>query len=237
MNWGREFCRSFASFFFPPLCLHCEELLELGHKIFCATCSQQLEFVDLLGRCTNCFAPSSSKRGLCSACLAIDLSFDGLAAALPYIGPAASLVKKLKYEGQPYLAEAAGALLVVQWNKTNWPIPDLIVPAPITFLHRIFRGYNQSYLLAKVVGKLLDRPVKELLVRKESGWRQAGQSRRQRRELKKEGFLLKSPEAVRDKTILLIDDVLTTSTTMRCAASALATGYPKATYGLCLCSS
>lgn len=223
---------------YPPLCLHCRDPLRRGSDLFCSSCQEQLEFIDNTKHCPCCFSTDwSGQLRLCRFCQKAPSPFNGVGAALEYFGPAASLVKRMKYSGEPYLAMGASAFLVAQWGQLGWPMPDYIVPAPITLLHRLVRGYNQSALLAQGVGRLLNRPVADVLKREHGGWRQAGLSKLQRRQLSSAAFSLRTtPQLLQDKTVLLIDDVLTTGATLRCCATALASSYPASIYGLCLCS-
>ena len=74
----------------------------------------------------------------------IPSQFHCIAAAFDYVGPAASLVKKLKYGNQPYLVKGMAGYLVAQFNELQWPFPDAIIPVPLSFSHWLERGYNQS---------------------------------------------------------------------------------------------
>lgn len=236
MKGIKKLFSSIEGLLYPPLCLHCKNSIEGHSALFCAHCSPLLDLIPTSERCPFCFSHQDGcKRRACSQCQKSAADFNGLAAALDYQGPAATLVQCMKYENQPYLAEGAASFLVMQWAKLEWPLPDLIIPVPITWMHRIFRGYNQSALLAKSFGKIVNRPVAELLLRRNSGWRQAGLTKMQRKELTPASFSLRRPFCLQDKIVLIIDDVLTTSMTMRCCSQVIAGGYPKSIYGLCLC--
>ncbi|QLH36777.1 MAG: hypothetical protein HWD61_12055 [Parachlamydiaceae bacterium] len=92
--------------------------------------------------------------------------FQKCGAVFDYQGPAATIVLKMKNANQPYLAKGAGAYLAFQLMHMGWPLPDTLVPVPLTLAHQISRGYNQSLLLANQVGKILQRPVQNILKRK-----------------------------------------------------------------------
>jgi competence protein ComFC len=157
------------------------------------------------------------------------------AAAFDYVGPAATLVKKLKYSNQPYLAQGIAAYLVAQFLELHWPMPDLIIPVPLTFTHWINRGYNQSQLLAEEVAKILNRPIQAAIIRESGDFSQAGLSRQQRLALTGESFRLRKHQNLSDKTLLLIDDVMTTGSTLNKCAEALVEQCPTAIYGLTVC--
>lgn len=160
---------------------------------------------------------------------------DHVSAAFEYVGPAASMIKALKYGGRVYLAKGAAAYLAAQFLRMEWPFPDLVVPVPIAFNHWMHRGYNQSLLLAQELALLLQCPVKESLTRKSGDFSQAGLSSEQRRRLKGDRIGLKRGADLRGKVILLIDDVMTTGSTMRKCAEVLAEEQPSRIYGLVLC--
>ena len=200
------------------------------------SCAAQLDLIDPQERCPYCFsADYDPKQRVCYPCYVEAPVFKRCAAAFDYQGPAASLVLKMKYANQPYLAKGAGAYLAIQHMNLHWPKPDLIVPVPLTLVHRISRGYNQSLLLAESLGNILKCPVQEVLCRRWLDYSQAGMSKAQRLKLEPDSFSLKKRIDIRDKVILLVDDVMTSGRTLNCCAETLYTGFPKAVYGLSLC--
>ncbi len=228
---------SILSLLYPPLCLHCRESLEKGNPIFCKGCLEQLELIDPTSRCVVCFSTINQTVGkVCPRCLHKgQRTISQLAAVFDYMGPASTLIKCLKYSQQPYLAKGAGAFLVAQWVRLEWPLPDLIVPVPMAFTHWLERGYNQSALLAEIVAEALDRPLAEPLKRSSGDYRQAALNQQQRKKLTASRFHLNPKISLLDKTILLIDDVMTTSTTLEQCAQVLLEGHPKRIYGLTVC--
>lgn len=226
---------SFKNLIYPPLCLHCHSELSSKEPFLCGTCLQLLELINPLERCRFCFG-STTVQPACQACRAKECVFSSLAAAFEYVGPAATLVKQFKYAGEHYLSDGMAAFLVAQWMQLGWPLPDIIMPIPISYMHYLQRGYNQSALLAQGISAMLDVPVLELLSRKNRGYSQAGLNQTQRKQLSREAFCLKQPSLLSDKTILLIDDVMTTSTTLTRAAESLREAIPKAIYALTFCS-
>jgi len=188
-------------------------------------------------RCLYCFSEKNYRPHLkiCLKCLKSEPSFDRLAAVFEYAGPAATLVKHLKYANQSYLAEGIGAFLAYQFYQLKWPIPDLIVPVPLSPTHRFSRGYNQSELISIALGKIIGSPVKQILKRRSGDFSQASLDRTQRREMEGSTFFLQKNALVQDQTILLIDDVLTTGTTLKRCAEVLWEKAPKNLYGLTFC--
>lgn len=237
MKFFHHLLAPFINFVYPPSCLHCAtSIYEEGS--FCKACGMQLELISPEERCPYCFSNDyDPNRRICYPCFLEKPILKRSAAAFDYHGPAATLVLKMKYSNQPFLARGAGAYLAVQFLNLAWPLPDLIVPVPLTLVHRISRGYNQSLLLAQSLGSILQCPVQEVLDRRWLDYSQAGMSKNQRLRLDRSSFLLRKKIDLRDKVVLLIDDVMTTGRTMNCCADILYEGFPTAVYGLTLCKS
>lgn len=229
--------KSFVSLIYPPFCLHCEESLSDSSALFCDYCVRQLELLDHKVRCPFCFTSELSKQheACCADCRRRLRLLDGIAAAFEYEGPAATLVKRLKYGGLPYLSKGAAAFLVAQFIQLGWPFPDYVVPVPMDVLKRLDRGYNQSDLLARSFSKMIERPVMPILKRARGSFSQAGLSYQQRMKMVSETFSAKKTDIFRDKCILLIDDVMTTGSTLRCCAEVLHGLHPKSVYALTVC--
>lgn len=158
-----------------------------------------------------------------------------VAAACEYQGPAATMIRLMKYGDQPELAEAAAAFLAMQWIQLDWPSPDYIVPVPCSWLRRFERGYNQAELIAGALGKLINAPVNLSLRRSIGDYSQAGLSREQRLQQPLKSFHLQNCSELEDKIILLVDDVMTTGRTLNVCAEALHEAFPRDIYGMTFC--
>lgn len=227
--------KSLIHFAYPPLCLHCGDGLINPEPVFCESCAASLEMIHHKERCLYCFTlVENTDSSICSKCRQSPSFINRAAAVFDYVGPAATLVSRLKYSDMPYLAKGMGAYLAAQFMQLEWPMPDVIVPAPIMLTHLLTRGYNQSELIAQALAELLGCPVQNALSRRSGDYSQAGLSRSQRLELG-QSIYLKEHQFLHDKCILLVDDVLTTGSTIRRSAQALLEGYPKSIYALTFC--
>lgn len=233
---GKRILSSFKNLLYPPLCLHCNRSIQGEHAHLCAGCSAQLELIEPTERCPLCFSGDFCPVRLnCSQCRFESPVLDKVAAAFDHTGPAATLVKKFKYSNQPYLAKGLAAYMAMQFVHLNWPLPDLIVPVPLSFTHWLSRGYNQTELLACSLSSILECPVGNLIKRRSGDYSQAGLKKKERLKLDSENFQLRKGANVADQTILLLDDVITTGRTLRCCAEVLLEGCPTAIYGLTVC--
>lgn len=235
--------QALSDLFYPPICLQCGAAIEKHPAILCDICLSLLELIDPEERCPACFSSHYSKEtGKCGDCQKNSHIYQS-AAAFEYTGPAATLVKRLKYSNQPYLAKGLAAYLIAQFVRLNWPKPDLVIPVPIAFTHLLERGYNQSLLLAKYFVEGIEGEMLEALERHSGDFSQAGLSKEQRSRLSHDHFHLKKRQPrmglgepdLLGKNILLLDDVMTTGSTLRQCASVLARKSPKAIYALTVC--
>lgn len=230
--------KSFSDLLYPPLCIHCEQSLEERSLIFCQSCLKLLQIIDPKTRCPYCFSFEFDPENqfCCTPCRQKPQLLHRIAAVFDYEGPATTLIKQMKYGGQPHLAEGAGAFLAAQFVELNWPMPDFVIPMPMASLRKIERGYNQSELLAEVFARFIDRPMLDILKRKGGEFSQAGLNHQQRLQLSSDAFSLRKRHAdIKDKCLLLIDDVMTTGSTLRRCAEALLETYPDQIYGLTVC--
>lgn len=210
-----------SHFFFPSLCLHCQNVTEKTTHLFCSGCLPYFELLE-----PKHYPTEWSKQWQIP-----------LSAALPYLGPVSSLVKKLKFGQMPFLAKTAAAFLTTQFHRLGWPLPDLLVPVPRPPLRSLYYGINHAKLITKHLGKSLNLPGYTFLRRKGGDYPQARLNPKQREATLQGSFYLLKPHEIEDKTLLVVDDVITTGTTLKCAVETLLTGFPRKIYVLTLCCS
>jgi ComF family protein len=232
----KDLAYSFVNLAYPPLCIHCgEDIYEHGQYI-CRLCFEQLEEIDPSQLCPRCFSKKyhlTSK--VCYDCQKNPCLFTKSASAFEYLGPAGTIIKKMKYGEMPYLAKGAAAYMVRQMFRLDWPIPDVVVPVPLSFSHKIKRGYNQSELLGEEIANMISCNLINALVRKKGGYSQAALRRDQREKMATNTFQIKKNVDVVEKRVLLVDDVYTTGSTLRRCAEALCDGYPAEIYAMTFC--
>lgn len=227
---------SFLNLLYPPQCLHCLEGLVDHKSLLCDVCSTLLDLMNPLERCIHCFADNKlADHFYCYDCECREKIFSGFASVFQYMGAASSIIKKMKYSDMPYLSKGIAAYMISQFVSLDWPIPDVIVPVPISFTHQLRRGYNQSLLIAEEFGKYINIPVEKALVRSRSSYSQAGLLRHQRERLSPLTFSLNNKVSIEGKSVLLIDDVYTTGTTLKCCAEILLLGGIKDIHAMTFC--
>lgn len=194
--------------FFPPRCISCDCLLSLDTEgVLCRDCEEDMPVLkkrefsnpagDSIGRIFSAF---DYERGIRKAIH--NLKFNdrpGNAAAL--IDLALPRIKQFLFEGQPPCAKS--------------PKYDIIIPVPIHFRRKQQRGYNQSELLAKYLAKQTEIAFCfKVLAKNLNTPPQSSLGRGERLKNLKEAFQVKTPELISGKRILLVDDVMTTGSTL-----------------------
>lgn len=201
----------------PPRCLSCGSVVA-GDGAMCPPCWGRLAFISA-PHCVRCglpFAFEVAPEALCGECARSEPVFGRARAVLHYDDSSRPLVLAFKHgdgtHAAPalgrWMAQAAGALL---------HDADLIVPVPL-YRWRLFRRrYNQSALLAGAMARLADRPAAAgILVRRRGTPSQGGLSRSGRIANVRGAFAIagRHREALRDRAVLLVDDVMTTGATI-----------------------
>jgi ComF family protein len=153
--------------------------------------------------------------------LADGSSIDVVSAAL-FAPPVREGIHRFKYESQPQMAEAFGALMSEAWLACGVNV-DALVPVPLHAARRRERGYNQSELLAGVISRHTKVPMRNWLKRIRRTEQQAHLGAHERIANVKDAFV--AGAGVSAKHIALVDDVLTTGATLaECAAALKAAG-------------
>lgn len=227
---------SVQSLIYPPLCLHCDSSLTKEFRIFCHNCTAELVLINAEERCPLCFSPDYvTGYSHCSGCYRKRSFLNRVACAFDYQGPASTLIKRLKYGQQTHLAQGAGAFLATQFLRLSWPLPDVVIPVPISLPRRLDRGFNQSLLIARTLSEILGCPILDVIKRRADSFSQVGLNLDQRMADEENPFYLKQNVSIEDKCVLIIDDVLTSGKTLQACAKAVISGFPKQIYGLTVC--
>lgn len=189
--------------------------------MLCQTCQ------DLLPRieppvCQRCGLPLRG-RDSCRGCQEWR-DLDGLRSLFRFEGVARRAVHSLKYENLKALARPLAELMAVYLRQN--PVPaELIVPVPLHRRRLRERGYNQSALVAQELGRLCDISVTErVLMRSRYTPPQMEAASAELRRRNVSGAFACRGDGVRQRDVLLIDDVCTTGATLESCAAALKAG-------------
>jgi ComF family protein len=194
---------------YPPSCLGCGAYLSDSTPPLCHRCLHRLEQPDadaLHARLHRLTDPKAL-----DAAFALWLFDEG--------GTVQRIQHLLKYGNRPRYGVALGRIMGKAYANS---LPDLVLPIPLHRARLYERGYNQSAMLGRGMAERLGvRVATDVLVRTRATRSQTRLSREARWQNVSGAFAVTKAEAVADKHILLIDDVLTTGATLAAAAATL----------------
>lgn len=210
-----------------------EELLNVFFPLLCVGCDEVLVEGDL-ELCTNCLGELPEGESFSKGLYGIEAKFwgyvpIGYGGALFDLGKAHSgrkIIHAIKYGGRSDVAEFLGRYYgkSLEHTKEKWGW-ELILPIPLHKERTIERGYNQSFHWAKGIGEALKIAVADdWLIRERYTDSQTGKSKEERFESVNEVFTLSEKSSVAGKSLLLVDDVITTGATLVNAARPLLEG-------------
>ena len=220
----RQGLRSWGELLLPTRCLGCGGV-GAGHdpSPVCLRCRTRL--TPLPGPwCARCQSPLGPEGAPCPLCPPWPRALRWCRSATRFQGPAASLVRAVKYEGWERVVPALIPPMVRALQGGDAPAVDQIVPVPTTPGRLRERGFNPAGRLAEGLGEALGIPVVEALGRPAEGPRQVGLPPSQRAANVRGAFIVERvlTSSLQTPQVLLVDDVLTTGATVASAAEALA---------------
>ncbi len=209
---------------FPPRCCGCGE----PGGFLCAECEADAPTLDL-PYCGKCGQPGARE----ATCACAPLAVDGI--RTPYLLDAAirEAIHDLKYRNVRAVAPRLGGLLA-RWMEVDPVAGDVLVPVPLHRRRLRSRGYNQSAMLAAEVSKRTGLAlVQDAVIRIRDSVPQVSLSSRLERARNVEGSF-RCVGNVRGARIILVDDVVTTGSTMSACAEALKSAGARSVLGIAL---
>ena len=212
---------------FPPNCGGCAKL---GER-WCQVCNEKTRKI-ALPICEIC-GQSTPHGEICYRCLEDPPHFSALRSWAIFGGPIRNGLHALKYRGNLALGEALSRPMIDLVQKTGWNF-DMVMPVPLGAARLKERGYNQASLLARPLALKfnLPYPVKSLKRMRETN----SQVELNRQERKKNvvGAFQADHKVVAGKSVLMVDDVTTSGSTLDACAEALLQAGAQKVFGLTL---
>jgi len=169
--------------------------------------------------------PIGETARVCAACTTEPL-FAYCVAGFDYAYPADQLIQAFKFRKQLAAGHALIRLLpeiiLEQYRRDSVSLPELMVPVPLHFVRRLRRGFNQADEIAGVLSRQLGLPVARALRRTVATPPQSALSRKERGRNLQHAFRVTRPRLIEGATVALVDDVVTTGSTLQAAAAKLA---------------
>ncbi len=194
---------------FPSLCLHCQK--QCSTSLVCEACAPFFELIETKTRCPFCFQENERSKA-CHKCVKEKRWNVKQGSAISKTLPVLSFLEKSNRA--LYLAKTASSLMLLQFYRLGWPVPDVICIPPSRLWKRFISSPTPASFLGKHLSKALNSPLQSLL------------------RYKGENIRLGSRD-IRGKRILLIDSVKKEA--LEEAIKALLEGKPKCIHVLTLC--
>jgi ComF family protein len=205
----------FIALFYPRLCAGCQTALVRGEDILCLGCLADLPKTGFEKASDNPVAQLFWGR----ADIRLATSF----CSFDKGGIMQHLMHQLKYKGSTDVGEKMGKLMGIDLIKSEpFREIELIIPVPLHPRRERSRGYNQSAVIGKGLSHAMGIPlVPGNLIRNHYSNSQTNKGRFERWENVKELFGVRKPEFLEGKHLLLVDDVVTTGSTLEACAQVL----------------
>lgn len=205
----------FISLFYPKVCAACDGELLSGEKFICVDCLLQLPYTGFVNQSPN----------------TVEQMFWGrveLEAATSYLyfkkgNRTRKIMHRIKYKGEKELAQHIGKMMGEELKRSEkFKLIEGIIPIPLHKKKQRKRGFNQSEWFAKGLAEKLDvEVITDVLLKTSETKSQTKKNRWQRWLNMGEQFVVKQPETIVNKHILLVDDIVTTGATLEACAIAL----------------
>lgn len=204
---------------------------------FCGACWSQLNFITK-PYCRICcfefgFDPGDGN-DICLKCNTTPPSYNLARSALRFDEYSKKLIHALKYHDSTFIASNF-AKIIVNMHKEIILGADFIIPVPMHKWKRLFRLYNQSQILASALAKETSiKMLPDVLMKIKHTKSQTGLSKKQRQENLKGSIVVVKKDIIKGKKIILIDDVMTTGSTVDLCASKLKKAGAKEVIVICI---
>src|SRR6266513_6311553 len=212
-----SFFRGIASLLYPPSCTICSASVDLDEYL-CQDCEAKVSRIvpPFCAKCSEPFDGAITTTFSCANCAHRALHFDAAVAAYRARGIVREVLLNFKYGRQIHLRHLVARWLVAALDDERLRERrfDAIVPVPLHAAKQRERGFNQAGLLAEWLSTHMALPLRPVLQRVRFTTTQTAFDRAERMQNLRNAFRLRKNGDVRKLRVLLIDDVLTTGSTL-----------------------
>lgn len=197
-----KFFDSLLDLLFPPRCIFCRSFLNRHERHWCSDCSDNLPFTNGI-RVYGDF-------------------FEYAVAPLFYRDLVRQSINRFKFRGKVGYARGFGKLLAGCIKEEIGNVYDVITWVPVSSQRKKTRGYDQSMLIAQAAALDLEDVAVEILQKPVDNPAQSSISDDDARRINVQGvFSVRDPELIQDRHVLLIDDIVTSGSTLSSCAKVL----------------
>ena len=212
--------KALTKYIFPDICSFCCKAPPASENLLCKECLEEISHTQE-NSCPLCSSDAIGLLDVCHQCLDLKRPWAHGGAPLKFSGLTREIIHKYKYNSNMALSR----FLTFEMNQfiENRDFPDIsaVTMVPLHWFKYFRRGFNQAEVLARGVAEYLGVPCIKTLKRRRAASAQALKSRQQRQKNITHIFDVPEKQKVPNGAILLIDDVMTTGTTLAACTKAL----------------
>lgn len=216
LKFLKKFFTNFLNSVYPPRCMSCNANVSSCHQ-FCEKCWSKIEFISE-PYCHKCGLPHpvhylSNKD--CESCNKLKPRFNQCKSVFRYSAVTNKLIKKFKFHDTTIYGQSF-AQLIFKSARSLVEASDFLIAVPMYKKDLKVRKYNHAFLIARALSKLASKKLlPDTLIKHRQSLSQSGLTRSERlKNLEKAFSIAKNHDLIKGKNILLIDDVMTTGTTL-----------------------
>ena len=216
----KAFFKNLFDLILPSRCPYCGKVVEMENTL-CSSCFEKIDFISA-PYCSICGMPFETEKQIyktsaliCPNCARQKRNTRFNRSAILYDDFSKKAILAFKFQNKCYHAKVFAKWLKLAGNDIFDAGVDLIIPVPLSYRRLFKRGYNQSVLLARELSKLTGIEVDVTsLVKIKNTKAQSSLLGKNRLKNIKNAFAIKNTNKIKNKRIVLIDDVMTTGATL-----------------------
>lgn len=226
----------FAAWWFPRVCVACGFISDSLYLDLCSICKRNLPWIDL--RCYKCGAKLKTAHDgiLCQECINSAPPYDRLCALFSYDPPLNKLINRLKFNRDLYPGKLFARLLMdaiqEKWYL-NQHLPEVIIPMPLHTKRLHHRGYNQALEISLPISKALHIPIDLQICKRIKNTHPQARLNKTQRSINLYGAFV--ADRCNYEHIALVDDVVTTGSTISALSKVLLASGVKQIDVWCVC--
>lgn len=205
---------------YPTRCLICNEKLDYPEQFTCNQCKECFSFLENI--CEYCGSPID-KSGTCRVCNSEEFYFTKARSLFTFSNEIQKLIHGLKYDEKTNIGKLF-ATMIFHYLKKYKPFSniDILIPVPLHAVKFRSRGFNQSEKITRPLSKIIGIPQRTDIIKRSRFTSTQTQLNKQQRKVNVEGaFTLRKLPPDNNSSVLIIDDVFTTGSTLNAISKLL----------------